>query len=948
MEGGEYSSDGRRSRALGAVGGIDLAIVATSSAGVTEDEDDALAARIRAAAPERETRADLAELACTARIRSLRPGAAQALPEAAGYVVEQCIGEGAFGRVYRARQPRVGHRGVALKQLHATADRGLWRTARVLSEAASLGQLNHPNVVQVYDVVEDAGGTFIAMELVDGASLTRWQQQSRSVEQILTVYLGIAEGIAAAHGAGLLHLDLKPANVLMGRDGRPRVVDFGLARPIDDARRITRRDEESPTMEGSVCATQPSDGPVPRGTIPYSSPEQRRGSGVDERSDQYSFCVALYEALHGRLPFSARELAALRWSAPKHAAPAARGRVPGRVEAALRRGLSTELSARWPSMRALIHELRRPSLLERRSVWAFASAALVATPMLVLRTNDAPESCRDPAEQLVGIWDDDRRDELVRAFGGTPWSDDLGAHLRARLDVVASSWVEDLSATCGELGERDQTPLAWARVDCLQRERARFGQVVGALRHPSAREMENADDAVRILRGADACVDALPVRQAWDSSAVADIDRAQLLLALGDASGARDAAESARQQAFSAGDRSLQAEALLAVAKVDAALDHPRSAIATLEEAAALGIADAREDLAQTAWREAAKIAASRLRDDEIALRWLRLAEASVTRMDDFGRARAETLDARGLYESVRGDDHAAEAAHRGALQLLEPILDDDDPRWADTWLNLAGVASRLGNLDEAESLDRLTVELAERRLGPAHPRVADALVGLAIVQRQRGESRAIETLDRAERIIEAANGLDSIRMAPVLMLRAQIAFERNELGHAKSTAARAWALQREHLPVGHVERAYGGLSILLDVAHAEHDLDAIVEVGRTLSDEALARGDARGAAAADIGIAWALRESGDFDEAEQLYERLRTHPSGDAVVLAYALAGLGAIDLTRERPVRAVERLSQAEAEVRALGQGHDAELAEIARHLADARELVMRTTGG
>src|SRR5437868_8570514 len=141
------------------------------------------------------------------------------------YTLADRLGAGAMGVVYRADDVGLG-RQVALKLLHRPDDA---LTDRLIREARSMAQVNHPNVVGVYDVGVTDGTTYIAMELVHGASLRRWQQQSHSVAEIVEVYVAAGRGLAAAHAAGIVHRDFKPDNCLVGSDGRIRVTDFGLA-----------------------------------------------------------------------------------------------------------------------------------------------------------------------------------------------------------------------------------------------------------------------------------------------------------------------------------------------------------------------------------------------------------------------------------------------------------------------------------------------------------------------------------------------------------------------------------------------------------------------------------------------------------------------------------------------------------------------------------------------
>lgn len=193
-------------------------------------------------------------------------------------------------------------RKVAIKVVAGSAHEGPAGRARVLQEAQSLARVAHPNIVHVYEVGEEpaTGEVFIAMEFVAGVPLASWQRQHpvrdpHSLDACLRLYLQAATGLAAAHQADLVHRDFKPENVLIGEDGRVRVVDFGLARAMDrvgpasqPANAMETRDVSGGrlTQVGSIL-----------GTPGYMAPEQVRGEDADARSDQFSFCAALYEAL---------------------------------------------------------------------------------------------------------------------------------------------------------------------------------------------------------------------------------------------------------------------------------------------------------------------------------------------------------------------------------------------------------------------------------------------------------------------------------------------------------------------------------------------------------------------------------------------------------------------------------------------------------------------------
>lgn len=245
------------------------------------------------------------------------------------------------GWVYAAEDPQLGRR-VAIKMLHRQGEgTSPLAVERLMREAQALARLSHPNVVTVHEVGAVGSEMFLVEELVRGPHLRAWlRADPRSHHEILRVFVAAGEGLQAAHESGIVHRDFKPANVIVGADGRVRVVDFGLAcaAPADlvsraggahadtavsseAARRVEETDREDP--EGTQAAPgQPSaalDSPLTAtgavvGTPLYMAPEQHRGEATDARSDMFAFSVALYEALYGEHPFLGEALAELSQS----------------------------------------------------------------------------------------------------------------------------------------------------------------------------------------------------------------------------------------------------------------------------------------------------------------------------------------------------------------------------------------------------------------------------------------------------------------------------------------------------------------------------------------------------------------------------------------------------------------------------------------------------------
>ena len=310
------------------------------------------------------------------------------------YRITGRIGAGGMGVVYRAHDPELA-RDVAVKLMHPGAETGKeskTARARLVREARAMARLAHPNVIHVYDVGAVEDGVFIAMELIEGESLASWRKgASRAWREVLAVCLDAGRGLAAAHAAGVVHRDFKPENVLVGADGRARVGDFGLAggagsstgavpalgatdagegsessSTLDDAagRALMPALTADPEPETSSLDQAAISGVLTRtgmllGTPKYMAPEQEVGGMPSPLADQFSFCVALYEALYGHPPFEGENVAEYRHSvhkqywlpAPPHT------KVKAWVHTQILRGLSVDPKARHDSMEALIERL---------------------------------------------------------------------------------------------------------------------------------------------------------------------------------------------------------------------------------------------------------------------------------------------------------------------------------------------------------------------------------------------------------------------------------------------------------------------------------------------------------------------------------------------------------------------------------------------------------------
>ncbi|MBX7082708.1 MAG: serine/threonine protein kinase, partial [Nannocystaceae bacterium] len=312
------------------------------------------------------------------------PAAERSLPEMVGamvgrYRVTGLLGQGAMGIVLQGEDESLG-RAVAIKLIHERVELESRGRQRLEREARTLAALSHPNVVHVYEIGSHRGRLFVAMERVGGRSLRAWlREQARPWSERLALLCAAGDGLAAAHRAGIVHRDFKPDNVLVDDDGRPRVLDFGLAVPAGshDTGAVELAPAGLPVGmvdSGTLTAT----GTI-MGTPAYMAPEQYQGAAPDARSDQFSFCVTLFEALWGHRPFRGDDFDALREAilAGRIDDDRPPRELPRAVVAAVRRGLSPQPQARFESMAALLSSLRAAARPRRRGAIAAAAAVLV-------------------------------------------------------------------------------------------------------------------------------------------------------------------------------------------------------------------------------------------------------------------------------------------------------------------------------------------------------------------------------------------------------------------------------------------------------------------------------------------------------------------------------------------------------------------------------------------
>jgi serine/threonine protein kinase len=273
------------------------------------------------------------------------------------YKVLELIGAGGMGEVYLARDKRLGRK-VALKLLPDYFTKDAERLRRFKREARAASALNHPNILTVYEIGEEKGTNFIATEFIDGITL---REHIRSGELArdgaIEIALQTASALNAAHQAGIVHRDIKPENIMLRKDGYVKVLDFGLAKLIEELDRGA-----SSASDVSTQALVQTAAGVVMGTALYMSPEQARGTEVDARSDVWSLGCVVYEMLAGRPPFEGETpshvIVSILDKEPAPLAARARVEVPNQLETIVQRALTKERDKRYQTVEEMSSALR--------------------------------------------------------------------------------------------------------------------------------------------------------------------------------------------------------------------------------------------------------------------------------------------------------------------------------------------------------------------------------------------------------------------------------------------------------------------------------------------------------------------------------------------------------------------------------------------------------------
>ncbi len=778
------------------------------------------------------------------------------------------LGEGGMGVVYAAYDDKLDRK-VAVKVLRGEATQtDETGRARLLREAQAMARLSHPNIVTVHEVGEHEGSVFVAMEFVRGKSLDAWLEDADTRDaserarddddddddaqgederdargrarakpahpwrEVLQVFRQAGRGLLAAHEAGIVHRDFKPHNALLGDDGTVKVLDFGLARGVAHAgteelvatpltgREPVRLLDAALTRTGAIM-----------GTPAYMSPEQHLGIPATAASDQFSFCVALYEALYGQLPFACTTLAELIKSVTdgKVREQPAGAAVPSWVRRILLRGLASDIDERFPSMRELLAALERDPSAQRRR-WLTAAGLVVATAggsVGVMKLQAAPPPvdtrCQGVDGELAGIWDDDRRAAARASVLATGVAHAAGtwSNVQDRLDRYATGWIDASVDACEDHRDARQSDAVFdLRAACLSSRKASLDALAGVLTKADGGAVDRAVEAAAQLPRLDRCDDlealqrAVPLPEDPVAARLVKeqrdrLARARMLEVTGKYAEAGELAAASLKLGEQLRYEPLIAEASLRAGSSWMHAAEPAKADAALTRALWTGLAAGRDEVAAEAVSKHIFVTAGMFSRPKDALALAPLAETLVRRVD----ARDTRLD--WLYHNNlalarlnAGAYEDAQLEFDRAIELAREHLADDPTALLTSLNGLALVEGNRGRPGAMARIIREAIEHAERALGPQHPKIGELHFNLGYALRLQGQyepARAALALARevAEREFDTRSLFVAVvhnELARVLLLRREFAAAREHVARGVELVGDQPSEARRHL----------------------------------------------------------------------------------------------------------------------------------------------------
>jgi len=704
------------------------------------------------------------------------------------------LGQGGMGVVVAAYDPQLDRK-VAIKVLRTrglTGRRRQKEAARLQREARAMAQLSHPHVVTVYEAGEIDRRVYIVMEYIAGQTLRSWrEEQPRSPTEILDVYVKAGRGLAAGHHAGLIHRDFKPDNVLVGFEGRVRVIDFGLARPTrgndtpapDDAEASI--DEPSSRFSSSGLHARLTTVGSLFGTPLYMAPEQHKKIELDARADQFAFCVSLYEALYNELPFQAETYLALASAVTegKVRVPPDRPDIPKHVVEALLRGMRPEPDDRFPGMLDLIDALQPAPRAKRLWVRMVAAAvvAVAVTLGAVWLLREPPAAggslCTDDPNRFAGIWDAGVRRKVEDALLAShrAHAPESIKRIDRELDRYAEEWRMHRRTVCVATNvTQTQSPsLFELRMHCLERRLDELRALTGLLGTVDPATADHAVIAVHTLPDPAECVKAVADTLPRSKAQAAQIDRALKEMATvranmiaGHTAEAVTVARALRSEADKIGYESFVADVDSWLGPALSGAGRPTEAEQVLSETLELGARVKDDALVAQTWVIRLYVIGIQLGRVDDALAFEPVVRLAVERADASNQLRGQLEYYLGALYLTKNSNAEAVAAFERALEFQRKAAAEkgrtDDTEIASTLNSLGGAYVKQLKFVEAKKTLERALDVQRRALGPSHPETALILSSLGALNQAFGNWKEAESYHKeALAILEPVRGRD-------------------------------------------------------------------------------------------------------------------------------------------------------------------------------------------
>lgn len=688
---------------------------------------------------------------------SARFSLAQDLPIRPGatigrFSVLRSVGEGSMGRVFEAYDPSLERR-VALKLLHASGDGS--RKDRLAREARALAKLAHPNVVKVHDVDVHQGALFLTMEFVAGNTLADWIREhpigdSSRTQTAIQILIGAGRGLAAAHAAGLVHRDIKPTNILIGHDLRPRVADFGVtfSEPVANPHVV-----DFETLESDAAATVTNSR---QGTPAYAAPELSDGGQGGAYADQFSYCVTAWETLFGVRPYpetSPQE----RLEAIQSGRLERPGSVelPMLVERLLRQGLQFDPQDRHREFSEIVQQLELAVEAHppqtRRAWWKTGvlvggvGSVLVASVYQSERLNTP---CSKAAERYALVWNDDRRDEVRFAFHGSglEFAPKAWARLEAGLDEYERDWQEKAKAVCDAgIVRGEKTPAAMAgELACLDAARQSVDVLLNLVDSGTARFVASDRELLEELPALAHCNGAKETLANTDRDTLISVQEARYQRAAGDTGVALRSIETLAASVGQRAPARVRAQVLWEHGKALAHTSRRRAAVPHLERAYEVSNAGGLTQLAAAIAHDVTLNNSALLTPPETNRVWLDRAKDADPMTS---KALAELRGVEGMLSILEGEEDQALEQFGDAVDtaIAEPTLAPEMRRRLASQLHARGV-----NDERAVREGRAALKAMRDELGESHPRLGSFETTLANLLTRPEDQTEAERLARS------------------------------------------------------------------------------------------------------------------------------------------------------------------------------------------------------